>query len=232
MKNNPMAKSAAKLFDATLERMPSRLNWITVRIPFDVAKTWGSRGMFRVRGNINGFAFRTSLFPTGKGDHYLLVNKRMQDGARAKAGVNARFHLEPDTEERVITVPQELESAFAEDGALRRWFDKLNHSTRRAIADWVAEPKSAEARVRRAEQMVERLLSTMDAERELPPMLRIAFGRDPRALEGWKLMSPTHRRGHLLGIFYYREPGSRARRLAKAVQEARQYAERAEQKTD
>jgi hypothetical protein len=78
--------------------------------------------------------------------------------------------------------------------------------------------------------MVERMLSTMDAERELPPMLRIAFGRDPRALEGWKLMSPTHRRGHLLGIFYYREPGSRARRLAKAVQEARQYAERAEQK--
>jgi len=225
-----MPKIVVKQFEATLERMPSRLNWTIARIPFDVAKTWGSRGSVRVRGNINGFPFRTSLFPTGRGDHFLLVNKRMQAGGRAKPGMNAKFHLECDTEERIVTIPEELERAFSEDRSLRRWFNQLNQSARKALADLVAEPKSPEARARRADQMVECLLSAMDAERELPPLLRLAFGRDPLAFKGWKLMTPTHRRGQLLAVFYYRQPGSRARRLAKVLQEAREYAERAEKR--
>jgi uncharacterized protein YdeI (YjbR/CyaY-like superfamily) len=195
-----------------------------VRIPFDVAKIWGTRGQLRVKGAINGFAFRTSLFPTGSGDHVMLVNKQMQAGAGTGAGAAARFHLEPDVEERVVTVPPELARALSEDRSLGRWFDRLNYSTRRWIVDWITQVKSAEARVRRADQTAERLLSTMEAERELPPILRDAFARNGRAYEGWKRMSPSHRRGHLLGIFYYRDPESRARRVAKTVEDALKFA--------
>jgi hypothetical protein len=39
-------------------------------------------------------------------------------------------------------------------------------------------------------------------------------------------MSLAHRRAHLMGIFYYRNPESRARRIAKMVEEAEQLAER------
>jgi hypothetical protein len=177
-----------------------------------------------VKGDINGFAFRTSLFPTGQGDHVLLVNKRMQAGARAGVGTVARFRLELDTEERIIVMPAELEDALAEDRALRRFFEQLNPSGRADIAKWVGEVKSAETRVRRAEQMAERLLAVIEAERELPPILRVAFARDPRALEGWTRMPLLHRRRHLFGIFGYRNPESRARRLAKALQEAREFA--------
>jgi uncharacterized protein YdeI (YjbR/CyaY-like superfamily) len=216
----------AKSFPATLERGRSRLNWIIARIPFDVSKVWGTRGQLRVKGTINGFAFRTSLFPTGDGAHVLLVNKRMQAGAKASVDSVAQFRLEPDTEERSVAVPEELDRALAEERALRRWFDRLNYSTRRWIVDWITDVKSTEARMRRAEQMAERLLATMEAERELPPMLRTAFARNPQAFEGWKRMSLLRRRGHLLGIFGYREPKSRARRLAKMVQEAYELAER------
>jgi len=225
-----MPKTVVKQFEAVLERMPSRLNWTIVPIPFDVARTWGSRGAIRVRGCINGFAFRTSLFPNGRGGHYLLVNKRMQAGGHAGPGSSARFQLEPDTEERIVATSGELDRALSEDRSLRVWFERLSHSTRKYIAEWVAEPKSAPARARRADQMIERLLSTMEAEKELPPLLRIAFHRDPLASRGWELMTPVHRRAHLLGIFGYRAPASRARRLAKTLQEARQYAERAEQR--
>jgi uncharacterized protein YdeI (YjbR/CyaY-like superfamily) len=216
----------AKSFSATLEQSHSRLNWVIARIPFDVAKVWETRGLMRVKGTINGFAFRTSLFPTGKGDHVLLVNKRMQAGAKASVGGAAQFRLEPDTEERTVTVCAELEHALAEDRALRRWFDKLNYSTRKYTVDWVMEVKSAEARERRAGQLAERFLATMEAERELPPILRTAFARNPQAHEGWKRMSVSRRRGHLLGIFYYREPAAQARRVAKMVQEAYELAER------
>jgi uncharacterized protein YdeI (YjbR/CyaY-like superfamily) len=219
-----MARSVAKSFKATLEHNQSRLNWVIIRIPFNVFKVWGSHGMLKVKGEINGFAFRTSLFPTGKGGHTLLVNKRMQAGAKVSLGRVANFHLEPDTEERIVAVPVELHCALAEDRRLSRWFDRLNYSTRKYLTDWIADVKSQPARERRAEQIAERLLSAMEAERELPPILQVEFSRNPRAHEGWRRMSPTHRRTHLLAMFYYRNPEARARRIAKIMEEAEQFA--------
>ena len=206
--------------------MPSNLGWVIVRIPLDVPKVWGTRGMLKVKGEINGFAFRTSLFPTGKGYHYLLVNKRMQAGAGARPGMVARFHLQPDTEKRVAIVPGELQRILNEERSLRRWFEQLNYSTRKWITDWVTQVKSPEARGRRAEQVAEQLLATREAERELPPILKLAFARDPRAYTGWQRMSPSHRRGHLLAIFYYRSPDARDRRIAKLLEDALTFAER------
>ena len=206
--------------------MPSNLGWVIVRIPLDVPKVWGTRGMLKVKGQINGFAFRTSLFPTGKGYHYLLVNKRMQAGAGARAGMVARFQLQPDTEKRVAIVPRELQRILNEERSFRRWFEQLNYSTRKWITDWVTQVKSPEARGRRAEQVAEQLLATREAERELPPILKLAFARDPRAYTGWQRMSPSHRRGHLLAIFYYRSPDARDRRIAKLLDDALTFAER------
>jgi uncharacterized protein YdeI (YjbR/CyaY-like superfamily) len=213
--------ATAKTFRAVLERMPSRLNWTIVRIPFNVHKLWGTRGACRVRGEINGFAFRTSLFPTGRGGHYLLVNKRMQAGGGARAGSTAQFRLAPGAAPRPAAIPAELAAVFKRHRALENWFNtNLNPSSRREIARHIAEPKNPESRFRRAHDLAERLLSTMEAERELPPLLQVAFARGSRARAGWERMSPRRRRGHLLGIFYYRTPEARARRLEKALADA------------
>jgi uncharacterized protein YdeI (YjbR/CyaY-like superfamily) len=223
---NRNTKPVPKMFRATLERIQSRLGWTIIRIPFDVRKVWGTRGQLRVKGEINGFAFRTSLFPARGGGHILLVNKNMQNGGDARQGMAAQFRLEPDREKRIAVVPAELKRFFQEDAYLRRWFEKLSHSTRSEIGKWIIQVKSPEARIRRAEQMAERLLAVMEAEQELPPVLRLAFARDPRAFEGWKQMSPSYRRGHLFGIFYYRTPEAQARRIEKVLQDASAFAER------
>src|ERR1700726_4445876 len=97
-------KPAAKRFEARLERLRSRLNWIIVRIPFDAARAWGLRGQIKVKGEINGFAFRTSLFPTREGWHFLLINKRMQNGACALEGSVAHCQMELDRGERTVTM--------------------------------------------------------------------------------------------------------------------------------
>jgi len=216
----------AKTFKATLERLDSRLQWVVIHIPVNVSKTWGTRTRLKVKGDINGFAFRTSLFPTRTGRHLMIVNKRMQAGAGVAPGSSARFRIEPDLAERTIDPPKELARLLAEDKTFRRWFDKLNYSTRKYIADWITDVKSPDARVRRAEQIAERLLSTMEAEHELPPILRVAFARNPKAEAGWGLMSAAQRRGHLMGIFYYRTPEARASRLEKAMEDAEQVAEK------
>ena len=206
--------------------MRSRLNWVIIYVPFDAAQCWGLRGQIKVKGEINGFAFRTSLFPTREGRHILLVNKRMQKGARAAEGSVARFQIELDREERTVEIPDELKRMLGEARSLRRWYDGLNHSTRNDIAKWITEPKSGEARRRRAEQIAERLLNVMEAERELPPVLQVAFARHPQAREGWDGMSASRRRGHLFGIFYYRTPDAQARRIDKMLDDAIAIAEK------
>ena len=215
-KSKPIAKS----FKATLERMQGNLGWVIIRIPFNVEKVWGVRGRLRVKGEINGFEFRTALFPTGRGFHFLLVNKRMQAGGDVRAGNTANFRLEPDLEVRKAVVPVELKRALGEVRSVQRWFDNLSYSIRRWICDRVAKPKSTATRVRQAEQIAEQLMSAMEAERELPPILKAAFARDPRAFEGWQRMSPIQRRHNLLSVFHYRSPGSRERRIAKMLEEA------------
>ncbi len=197
------------------------LGWTMIRIPFDAAKLWGSRGQIKVRGDINGFPFRAILFPDGKGDHFLVVNKKMQAGAKVKAGGTAQVRLEVDPETRIVEMPAELEAILNEDRALKKWFGQLNHATRNWIAKWVSDVKSSEARARRAEQMAERMISTMETEVELPPVLRVAFENDPIAYECWKRVTPAQRRGHLLGVFGYRDPVSRARRIRKMLDELR-----------
>jgi hypothetical protein len=219
-------RPAAKSFEARLESLRSRLNWIIIYVPFDAAKLWGLRGQIKVKGEINGFAFRTSLFPTREGRHFLLVNKKMQKGARAFEGDVARFQIEHDVGERIVIFPSELKQILNEDRSFRRWCEGLNYSTRNDIAKWVVEPKSSEARVRRAEQIAERMLNVMDAERELPPVLQLAFARHPRAREGWDGISASRRRGHLFGIFYYRTPDAQGRRIDKMLDDASAFAEK------
>lgn len=227
-RHSPVGKSGAgaKTFRATLQRMPGNLGWVIVWVPFRVEKVWGARGMFRVKGEINDFPFRKALFPTKRGEHFLLVNNTMQRGAGVSPGMSARFRIEPDAEKHVVPIPPELKKFLAQDAALRRWFEKLNTSTRNWMANLALAPKSAASRERKAEQIAEWLLAAMDAERELPPALQRAFAANPRAYDGWQLMSTSQRRGNLLAIFYYRGPDARERRLEKVMADAAAIAER------
>jgi uncharacterized protein YdeI (YjbR/CyaY-like superfamily) len=215
-----MPSPSLKKFQAVLKPDHTALKWTIARVPRDVTASWPEGRRLRVKGSINGFAFRTSLFSTGKGGFILLVNKRMQAGAGVALGSLASFTLEPDTEERTIEAPPELAAELAQVSSLRRWFDRLNYSTRKYVTENVTQVKSATARHKRAAQMAELLLSVMEGERETPPILEAAFARTPLARKGWHAMTPLQRRGHLMGIFYYRSPESRERRTRKAIEEA------------
>jgi uncharacterized protein YdeI (YjbR/CyaY-like superfamily) len=168
----------------------------------------------------NGFPFRTSLFPDPAGGFYLLVNRTMQAGAGAGLGASAEFALEPDLEPRDAELPDELAALLDEVEGLREWYDGLTEYTRREIGKWILGVKSDEARLRRAEQMAERLLSTMEAEIELPPLIQAAFRARPKARAGWAKMTPLQRRSQLLAVFHYQTPESRQKRLGKLCEAA------------
>ncbi|MGZ4876362.1 MAG: YdeI/OmpD-associated family protein [Candidatus Angelobacter sp.] len=218
--STPVSKTVSKTFEAMLERTADRLRWVIARIPFDAARLWGKRGQIRIQGEINGFAFSTTLFPTGEGRHFLLVNKKMLSGGKTAPGLTAKFRLQPDTTPRVTaSPPTELLRELGESKRLLKFFESLNTSRRNEIAKWIAESRNEETRRRRSRQIAERLMETMEAERELPPIMQLAFRQNPRAYAEWNRMSPSHRRANLLAIFYYRTPEARANRVAKCVKE-------------
>lgn len=230
-----MTPSQAKTFTAVLEPAGNRLRWVIARLPFDVTKVWPERKGLRVRGEIAAlstkstpsisekppFPFRTALFPDPHSDgKVLVVNRKMQVAAGVAPGQKVRIRLEPDLEERPAQVPPELAAALKQDRTLRKWFDGLSYYTRKTMGALVSEPHSAEARQQRAEKIAEWLLLVMEGERELPPILKAAFQRQPLARAGWDAMTPTQRRNHLLGIFHYQSAKSRETRTAQAIEDA------------
>jgi uncharacterized protein YdeI (YjbR/CyaY-like superfamily) len=224
-----MPKASAKSFRATLEATDGRLRWVIARIPFDIKEAWPERNGRRVRGEINGFAFRSSLFPNSRdGGYMLLVNKTMQAGARANAGDEVKIRLEPDMEERTATIPGELARALRGEPALKKWFANLKPSLRRDLGRWVSEPKSEASRTKRAEQCAEWMLLTMEGEQDTPPILRAAFQRHPGAGVGWDAMTVIRRRNHLLSVFHYQTPEARDRRVQAVVADALNVAKKTE----
>ena len=185
---------------------------------------WKSR---RVFGEINGFLFKTALLPGRQGEGFtLLVNKKMQAGAGARAGEVAQIRLTPDLGEVVIDMPVEFAKILKSDRALKKWFDGMSPSMRKGFTNFIADAKTTETRQKRAEEMAESLMLAMEGEIEPPPILRVAFQRQPEARRGWELMTPTQRKNHLLGIFFSQTVDGRERRAAKAIENCLEVARR------
>ncbi len=206
----------AKLFRAVLEPLGDGLGWVVAWLPFDVPATWKKMVRLRVTVEVGDEVFRTSLFPGKRREgHFILVNKKMQRAAGAGGAAMVEWASAPDREERAPEVPEELAAQLDDEPGLREWYGELTEYMRREIGKWVMGVASDEARMRRAEQMAERLLATMEGERELPPVIDVAFRRRPKARVGWGKMTPAQRRGEIMAVFYYQTPEARQKRVDK-----------------
>jgi uncharacterized protein YdeI (YjbR/CyaY-like superfamily) len=218
-----------KKFTAPLKKLDdagsANLGWRVLDVPFDVKKAFGKDGRLPVAGEVNGFPFRTSLFPRKGDKHFLLMNKKMQKGANATSlGDKVDVSLELDEEKRTVDIPLLLKKEIEEDADLLAYYKSFSYSLRKYFFDHITEAKSKKIQKKRAEELAVILMQMRDAEKNLPPILEAEFARNPKAKKGWELMSASHRRSHLRGIFYYKNPESRARRMMKAVGQMVEYA--------
>jgi hypothetical protein len=145
-----------KRFRVTLEKHEhSEAAMMTV--PFDVQKVFGTRARVPVRGTINGFTFRSSIFPTGDGRHYMVVNREVRAGAKVKGGDTVTVHMERDEEPRTIEPPADLRRALTANKTARAAWERLSYTHQKEYAAAVAEAKRPETRARRVEKAITEL---------------------------------------------------------------------------
>ena len=126
--------------------------WTILTVPFNVEEVFGSKARVSVKGTINGYKFRSSIFPDGRGHHTLMVNKAMQHAAQAKAGNTVRVEMEPDTEPRTVTVPAGFKRALAGNAPAKAAFAKLSWLRKKDFVQWIESAKQPETRAARVEK--------------------------------------------------------------------------------
>jgi hypothetical protein len=156
-----MTKTASKIrFKAKLLRPAAAAkggSWTFLILPKNASAKLPTRSMTTVEGTINGYPFQATLEPDGQRSHWLKVNKKMREAARAEVGDVGTLEIMSVGKEPEPRVPADLRKALAAAPKARALWSAITPIARRDWIHWITSAKPSDTRARRIDNACEML---------------------------------------------------------------------------
>lgn len=127
-----------------------------VTVPFNVEQVFGKKRVL-VKAWLGGEFYRGSLVRMGGSEHILGVRKEIREKLGKAIGDEIEVVLEEDTEQRAVTIPRDLQLAFASEPLAQANFGSLAYSHQKEYVQWIEEAKRDETRQKRIAETIARL---------------------------------------------------------------------------
>jgi hypothetical protein len=127
-----------------------------VLFPFDIEKTFGTRGRVPFTATIEGEPYRGSLIKYGHPQHIFPVLKSIRAKLGKKIGDPIEIIMQMDTQERVITIPADFQKLL-KSNKMADVFDKMSYTHRKEYIHWIEGAKKTETRDKRIAKAIEML---------------------------------------------------------------------------
>jgi hypothetical protein len=129
-----------------------------VDVPREVSLALGKRGFVSVKGALNGYPYRATLVPKGKGAHVLHINGAIREVAGVDVGAEINLILEMDAAPRVPPMPKEFAWALKQNPRAQAVFDKFPPSHKKEYLVYLNNLKRPETLQRNVDKVIVQLL--------------------------------------------------------------------------
>jgi hypothetical protein len=126
-------------------------SWTVLRLPDDASAKLPSRGQVFVKGTINGTKIQSALEPTGRGSHWLNLDKKLQNATGLKAGDIAELEIESTKDWPEPDIPDDIKKALSGAPDVQKLWQSVTPMARWEWIRWIVSTSNKDTRANRIE---------------------------------------------------------------------------------